>query len=135
MIGFKQLLKYPIQNRIDTRRSDFGQFSPHMLEMKYHRKNGSQHSMNAPIMTPKVFAALCSFRIFRLSCRAAVRTSACACSFSLSSRAVWKLALLVSFESTLFALARVKDAFVTGLSGTICFCLARIATSCLLASR
>jgi hypothetical protein len=60
MIGFIAELKYPIQNRMSTIIFGVLQASPHMVDATYQMKNGSQQSMNAPIIMPNVLAALCS---------------------------------------------------------------------------
>ena len=60
MIGFKQELKYPIQNKILPNNGGYGQFSAHNVVVRYHEKKGKKHIIKAPITTPNVLAALCS---------------------------------------------------------------------------
>ena len=51
----------PIQKRMATMMWGQGHSSPQMVTVRYQVKKGSQHSRKAPITTPSVTKALCSF--------------------------------------------------------------------------
>uniref|UniRef100_A0A0A9Z5G7 Ferredoxin--NADP reductase n=1 Tax=Lygus hesperus TaxID=30085 RepID=A0A0A9Z5G7_LYGHE len=58
MMGLRVELKYPIQKSVTTTTS--GASHSQAAVITYHKKNGSQHKINVPIMMPNVLAALCS---------------------------------------------------------------------------
>lgn len=50
-------IRFPLRREISLDNLIISQIS-----LTYHKKNGSQHNKNTPIMIPKVRAALCSLR-------------------------------------------------------------------------
>jgi hypothetical protein len=64
MIGFMAELKYPIQKRMSTTRGGvFTRHVSHTVIVTYPMKKGNQQAMKAPMMMPRVLAALCSLFI------------------------------------------------------------------------